>query len=607
MRASDSEHQTYRRNLVICLGLIALVWAVFGQTRLHQFINYDDPLYVLQNPHIRGGVTWSSVVWAFTHVHSQNWHPLTSISHMLDCQIFGINAGPHHIINVLLHALAAALLFLFLAQTTKSIWPSAFVAAVFAIHPLRVESVAWIAERKDVLSGVFFMLTLLAYARYVRAPSLARYVTMSILLACGLMSKPMLVTTPLVLLLLDYWPFARSTSFIRLLIEKIPLFALSLGSIVATLLAQNFALGSVEMLPLKYRLTNAIVSYVEYIAQMFWSRHLIPFYLHPENRLSILQVAGAVLLLLAITVAAFVRRKQNPYLLVGWLWYLIMLLPVIGLVQVGLQGHADRYTYLPQIGLYVVVTWLVIDQIKVQRVVLAPPAIAIVMTLSILSWKQTAHWRNTESLWTYTLTVTPESDIAHTGLAGILFAQGKIDEAIEHYRRAIATRSGNSGAQHGLAAALEQQHKVDEAIEHYEKALELQPDNVEASNALALLLVHRGDYAEAIRWWENTLRYESEDGNAANNLAWMLATCADRQLRNPSRAVELAERANRLADGKNAIVLRTLAVAYAQDRQSDRAITAAERGVQMAVTNLQPSVADDLRRYIDMFKRGEVP
>jgi tetratricopeptide (TPR) repeat protein len=320
------------------------------------------------------------------------------------------------------------------------------------------------------------------------------------------------------------------------------------------------------------------------------------------------QIAAALLLLLTISLAAVVRRKQNPYLIVGWFWFLIMLVPVIGIVQVGLQGHADRYTYLPQIGFYIALTWLVLDLAKKWRshaIVLAPGAIAVVTTLSILAWKQTAHWRDTESLWTYTLTVTPESDVAHTGLAGILFAQGKIDDAIAHYRRAIASRSGNSGAQHGLAAALTQQHKVDEAIEHYEKALELQPDNIEASNALALLLVHRGDYGGATRWWENTLRYEPDDGNAMSNLAWMLATCADRQLRNASRAVELAEHADRLAAGKNAIVLRTLAAAYAQDRQFDRAIATAERGVQIAVTNVQPTVADDLRRYIDMFKRGE--
>lgn len=605
MPAFESKHQTYRRDLLISLGLIALTWAVFGQTIGHGFVNYDDPLYLLENPHVRSGVTWANVRWAFTHVHSQNWHPLTSISHMLDCQFFDLNAGPHHAINLGLHSLGAILLFFFLARTTTSVWASAFVAAVFAIHPLRVESVAWISERKDVLSGLFFMLAIISYAHYAKRPSLGRYLTMSILLACGLMSKPMLVTTPLVLLLLDYWPLARSTSFVRLLIEKIPLFLLSLGSIGATLWAQNFALGSVEMLPLQYRLTNAIASYVIYIGQTFWPRDLIPFYLHAENRLSILQVAGALSILLAISLIAVVRRKQNPYLLVGWLWYLIMLLPVIGIVQVGLQGHADRYTYLPQIGLLIAVAWLARDLTNARRTILAPVAAGVVVTLSILAWKQTTHWHDTESLWRYTLSITPDSDVPQTGLAGILLTRGKIDEAIAHYRRALAMRSGNSGAQYGLATALAQQRKVDEAIAHYEKALELQPDNTGASNAVALLLVHRGDYAGAIAAWENTLRYEPDDGNALSNLAWMFATCADRQLRNPSRAVALAQRANELANGTNAIVLRTFAIALAQDRQFDRAVEIAERGAQVAQANGQTAMADDLRRYIDMFKRDE--
>jgi tetratricopeptide (TPR) repeat protein len=598
------------KSILVCLGLVGLTWAVFGQTLHHQFVNYDDPLYVLQNPHIRGGVTWDNVRWGFTHVHSQNWHPLTSISHMLDCQLFDVQPGWHHFINVLLHSFVVLLLVLLLNQTTNAFWPSAFVAALFAIHPLRVESVAWIAERKDVLSGVFFMLTLLAYARYVRAPSITRYITMSILFACGLMSKPMLVTVPIVLLLLDYWPLARSTSLFKLLLEKIPLCLLSLGSVVATLLAQNFALGSADMLPLKYRITNAIVSYFDYIAQMFWPRDLIPFYLHPEGRLETWRLVVAIIVLVSISFVAFVRRKRNPYLIVGWLWYLIMLVPVIGIVQVGLQGRADRYTYLPQIGLYIAITWLVVDLTKAwrrQTFVLAPAALAIVFTLSILSWKQTAHWRNTESLWSYTLSVTPDSDVAHTGLAGILFVQGKVDDAIAHYRRAIEMRSGNSGAQYGLASALEKQHKVDEAIEHYKKAVELQPDNIDASNALALLFVHRGDYVDAIAQWQNTLRYEPDDGNALSNLAWILATCADPQLRDSANAVALAQHANRLANNTNPIVLRTLAVAYAQDRQFENAIATAERGLRVAEASGNESVAADLRRYIDMFKRGESP
>src|SRR4029077_1388255 len=303
----------------------------------------------------------------FTHVHSQNLHPLTTMSHMFDCQLFGVNPGAHHLVNVFFHSIAAVLLFILLAQITSSIWASAFVAAVFAIHPLRVESVAWIAERKDVLSGVFFMLTLLAYFRWTRKQTVGRYLAMSILFGCGLMSKPMLITTPIVLLLLDYWPLNRSPAFAkatagrqrsedsgqnrsawsRLLIEKIPLFALSIGSCVATLWAQNFALGSTQFLPLQWRITNALFSYFEYIRQMFWPVDLIPFYVQPETRLEIWRLLIASISLIALTAIVIVRRKQKPYLLVGWLWYLVMLIPVIGVVQVGLQGHADRYTYLP--------------------------------------------------------------------------------------------------------------------------------------------------------------------------------------------------------------------------------------------------------------------
>src|SRR5262249_50758783 len=337
----------------IGIFLVAITWAVFGQTFRHQFINYDDPLYVLDNAHVRAGLNWRGIEWAFTHVHSQNWHPLTTISHMLDCQLFGVNPGAHHLVNVFLHSIAAVLLFVLVQQMTSRVWLSGFVAAVFAIHPVRVESVAWIAERKAVLSGVFFLLTLLAYIAYPRRQTLGRYLALSILFACGLLSKPMLITTPLVLLLLDYWPLARfeRSTTIQLVVEKIPLFALSAGSVVATLWAQNFALGTTEFLPLKWRVTNALFAYSEYVWQIFSPVDLLPFYVHPENRLELWRLAIAVFVLIALTVFAFIRCRQNPYLLIGWFWYLIMLIPVIGIVQVGLQGHADRYTYLPHIGL----------------------------------------------------------------------------------------------------------------------------------------------------------------------------------------------------------------------------------------------------------------
>jgi tetratricopeptide (TPR) repeat protein len=616
--------------LAICVALVALTWAVFGQALSDQFINYDDPLYVTNNAHVLAGLSWHSIVWAFTHVHSQNWHPLTTMSHMLDCQLFGLNPGAHHLINVLLHSAAAVLLFLLLAQMTSALWPSAFVAAVFAIHPLRVESVAWIAERKDVLSGMFFMFTLLAYVAYTRKQTIGRYLTMSILFAFGLMSKPMLVTLPIVLLLLDYWPLNRgqrsevggrkisNARWTKLVVEKIPLFALSIGSCVATFWAQNFALGSTKFLPLKWRIANAIVSYFDYIRQMFWPADLIPFYVHPENRLEPWRLAVAAIVLIGMTAIAFVRRRKNPYLMVGWFWYLVMLVPVIGIIQVGLQARADRYTYLPQIGLYIAIVWLIRDLTKSclprrslsakagrrRKIALTGAATIVIATLSILSWKQTTHWRNTETLWRHTLAVTPDSDVAHTGLAGILFVRGQIDEAIDHYERALRLRDGNVGAQYGLGKALAAKQKTDAAIFHFQKALSIQPDYIAASNDLGVLLASEGEIKNAIAAWRQTLSFDPDNSDAANDVAWVLATAADSDLRDGREALELAQRTLR-AGGENAVVLRTLAAAQAENGQFAEAIATCQRGEELAQKNGDHAMLESLRGCIESFRRGE--
>jgi len=589
--------------------LFAITWAVFGQTFHHQFINYDDPLYVIDNAHVRAGLRWGGIAWALTHVHSQNWHPLTSISHMMDCQLFGLNAGAHHLVNVFFHSLAAALLFVFLQRATASVWRSAFAAAVFALHPLRVESVAWIAERKDVLSGVFFMATLIAYVAYARKQSIGRYVTMSILFACGLMSKPMLVTTPIVLLLLDYWPLARfeRSTITKLVVEKIPLFALSAGSIVMTLWAQNFALGSTEFLPLQWRITNALFSYFEYVRQTFWPHDLIPFYVHPENRLEIWRLLIAVIFLITATVIAFVRRRQNPYLIIGWLWYLVMLIPVIGIVQVGLQGHADRYTYLPQIGLNIAMVWLIWDLTKswrTQKIILSSAAVIVVATLSILSWKQTQHWRDTEALWRHTLAITPDSDVAHAGLGGILFVRGQVDESIDHYERALRLRNGNAAAHFGLGRALARKQKTDAAIFHFQKALAIQPDYIGASNDLGVLLASKGEIKEAIEAWRQTLSFDPGDADAANNIAWVRATAADADLRDGKEALKLAERATRNG-GENPVVLRTLAAAQAENGQFADAVETCRRGGELAQKLGDRAMAESLRECAELFKRGE--
>src|SRR5437899_5027983 len=363
--------------LGVVIFLMAITWLVFGETLRHLPINFDDPGYVFRNPQITTGLTSTGILWAFTHSCMQNWHPLTWISHMLDCQFFGLNPGGHHFTNVLLHTIAVILLFLLFQKMTGALWRSAFVAAVFAIHPLRVESVAWIAERKDVLSGVFFMLTLGAYVRYVRKPASVRYVIVALLFALGLMAKPMLVTLPLVLLLLDYWPLGRfahaspakpkpKNGFARwwghrsiparLILEKIPLIALSAASSIITLFAQKRAAISIESLPLVWRMNNAFVSYVAYMWQMVCPIRLALVYPHPEYRLSLWGVALAIAFLTGVTAVVVAFRRKHPYLITGWLWYVGMLVPVIGIVQVGAQARADRYTCLPQIGLSLIAT-----------------------------------------------------------------------------------------------------------------------------------------------------------------------------------------------------------------------------------------------------------
>ena len=618
--------------LGIGLFLIAITWAVFGQTFHHQFVNYDDPLYVYENSHVRAGLSWQGVGWAFTHVHSQNWHPLTTISHMLDCQLFGVNPGPQHLVNVFWHTVAALLLFIFLLRATARVWPSALVAALFSIHPLRVESVAWIAERKDVLSGAFFMMTLLAYWRWTRNQTVGRYLTTAIFFGCGLMAKPMLVTAPLILLLLDYWPFGRmrsaksetrngkgragilltsqplnpSTSLGDLVIEKIPLFALSAGSVVATFWAQNFALGSTEFLPLRWRISNAVFSYFEYVRQMFWPVNLIPFYVHPENRLETWRLAIAILFLAFVTVIAFARRRKNPYLIIGWLWYLVMLVPVIGIVQVGLQGHADRYTYLPQIGLLIALVWLLYDlaQSHAHKMILSVAGVMIVGTLSILSAKQTGYWRDTEALWRHTLDVTPNSDVAHAGLGGILFARGQINDAIDHYETALRLRDGNVAAHFGLARALVAEQKTDAAISHLQKTLEIQPDYIAASNDLGVLLASKGEIKDAIAAWRRTLTFDPGNADASNNIAWVLSTAADADLRNGTEALGLARRAIQTG-GENPVVLRTLAAAQAENGQFSEAIETCRRGRELAERIGDQAMAESLRQCSQSFQRGE--
>ena len=571
-----------RITIAVCIFLTAIIWLVFGQTLGHEFINFDDDRYVYENREVSRGLTLDGLKWVLTHSHASLWHPLTTLSHMADCQIYGLRPAGHHFTNVVLHNLGAILLFLVFRGMTGCIWQSAFVATIFAIHPMRVESVAWIAERKDVLSGVFFMLTLGAYLRYVRAPGISRYLTLSIFLACGLMSKATFVTVPLVLLLLDYWPLQRANDFRgsrRLLMEKIPLLALSAAASVATVFAQTVTMASLEQLSLLARLKNAAVSVIVYLRQMFWPTHLAVFYPHPHDQLNIWVVLACVALIVVLTLLAIFFRQKHPYVFVGWFWYLILLAPVLGIVQAGLQARADRFTYLPHIGITMLLTWSCADltqQWRYRRIVLISMATFAIAALTVVAYQQTTFWRNSISLWEDTLAVTPDNQTAHQNLAAALWSKGRTAEANKHSRAA--------------------------AIAHARTTLKDYPFDVATHNDLGVLLAQNGDVRGGIEQWEISLQLSPDDGNALNNLAWVLATYPTDTIRDGKRAVELAAKATTLPGGNVPIVIRTLAAAYAEAGDFSKAIETGQRALDLATAQNNTSLLSTLRHEIELYQ-----
>ena len=525
--------------------------AVFWRLSTHGFINLDDAHYVIKNPHVKAGLTKKGVIWAFTTFHAANWHPLTWLSHMLDCQIYGSKPGGHHFTNVLFHIANTLLLFLVFNRMTRRLWPSAFVAALFALHPLHVESVAWVAERKDVLSTFFWMLTMWTYVRYTESPGIGRYLSVLFFFALGLMAKPMLVTLPFVLLLLDYWPLGRfgmsqsgdtvisqnhqskNTSDRRWLVahpirEKVPFLALSVLSSVITLVAQQSgeAVARLDVLPLGMRIANALVAYVSYVGKMIWPQHLAVFYPYLPSELAMWRVAGSGLLLVSISALLMRAARRYRCLVTGWLWYLGTLVPVIGLVQVGAQSMADRYTYVPLIGLFVMVAWGVSGltaRWRYRRMVLAMSTGMLLSGLTIGTWLQVGHWKTSITLWKHALNVTDNNFDAHNGLARALADEGKLDEAIGHFSKALSIDPDLADAHNGLGGALAEQGKLDEAMGHFSKALSIDPDFAEAHNNVGSLFSRQGKLDEAIGHFLQALRIEPDFAGAHTNLGIVLA------------------------------------------------------------------------------------
>ncbi|MGD0206544.1 MAG: tetratricopeptide repeat protein [Verrucomicrobiota bacterium] len=630
------------RTVFVCVLLALVTLLVYLPVRNYPFVNLDDGKYVTENPMIQAGLTWAGVKYAFTAWYGDFWHPLTCLSHMLDCQLFGLNAGRHHLVNVLFHATNAVLLLLLLWRMTGAFWQSAFIAALFAWHPLRVESVAWVAERKDVLSAFFGLLTLMAYVRYVHGVNsgmwqvtrtnpiksrvtchASRYYWLALLFfALGLMAKPTLVTLPFVFLLLDYWPLRRSSEFglpsvasgrrmgvrpalrslwakdgssesknafslstlnctpnafgaqLSTILEKWPFFALAAASCVVTFVAQKRgeAVAPLEGYPLSSRIGNAAVAYVKYLFNSVYPVNLAVIYPLPKE-IPWVQVVGAMMVLAVISWVIWRARRQRPYLLTGWLWYLGMLVPAVGLVQVGSQAMADRFTYLPLIGVFIGVVFGLGDLAKKLRLgpmVMISAAVIVLAGCLFATARQLRFWRDGETLFERALAVTKDNPVAHYTLGNCLLQRGQVEEAIAQFQKALEIAPGYTEAHDNLGIAFLHKGQVNEAMAHFQKALELQPNNVEVQN----------------------------------NLAWVLATAPNASLRNGVKAVGLAQQAKQLSGGQRPAIIGTLAAAYAEAGRFPEAVTTARQALQLATGQTSPAAVDALRTQIGLYQAG---
>ena len=531
--------------------------ALYNPVNRHPFVNYDDDRYITENPHVHNGLTWRTITWAFTATEQGNWHPLTWLSHALDYQLFHQNPAGHHFTSLLIHAANAVLLFLFLMYATRRLGPSLFVAALFALHPINVESVAWVAERKNVLCTFFFFATLIAYCWYARQPDWRRYLVFAGLFVLGLMSKPMVITLPFVLLLLDYWPLGRirgshadatAAPLSKLVVEKLPLIALSAASAVITMQAQRAggAMRSTAQFSLAVRLENAVMAYAMYLWKMIWPSHLSPIYPHPGDSLAGWQVGTSALVLLAVTAVALKFRARR-YLLTGWLWFLGTLVPVIGLVQVGDQAMADRYAYIPLVGIFIMIAWRIADLAdskQIGLVVRVIPAACVLLALSFATNRQLGYWSSNYDLWTHAVAVTGRNFIAQDNLGGALLWLGKTDEAYLHFQAAAEINPLDPMSRSNLGAYLQEHGHMAEAIEKYNRVITLTSDpGLLAATYANLGAAYRklGEDEKARTSYDQALQLNPNQYNVYLGLGELLEKQSrlDDAISNYSKAVEL--------------------------------------------------------------------
>ncbi len=657
-----------KKSLVIFIyfALTLSTLLVFWRVRNFDFINYDDNLYVSENRNIISGLTLDNVVWAFTTTRATNWHPLTWLSLMLDCQLFGPNPGWIHLVSLLLHIANTLLLFAVLKKMTAALWLSAFVAAAFALHPMHVESVAWIAERKDVLSTFFFMLTLLAYCRYTQQQNKGRYFLVLLTFSIGLMAKPMLVTLPFVLLLLDYWPLNRFApakiiktsgrqfrksapahsnrrSFYRIIAEKIPFFALSAVSSVITFLVQRSsgAIVDIDAFPLESRIANAFLSYARYMGKMFWPRNLAVFYPFDAAGITFWQVAICVLLLFLISFFVIYFGRTQRYLPVGWFWFVGTLIPVIGLVQVGAQSLADRYTYIPYIGLFIMIAWGIPELLSkwpYRKFILGVSMLIVLTAIGTCAYRQVSYWNNSTTLFSHAVEATQNNHVAHcnlakdlrnhgktalaiehfkkafkiapnypdtvNGLGCALYDQGDLNEAIVYFQKAIQVKPDSPYPRNNLGFALQKQGKLDEAVVYFTQAVQIKPDFAEARHNLANALVSQGRFDEACDQFHAALRLKPDWTEPMGNLAFLIATHPEIKGRDINEAIYLADRTCRLTSYRNPTCLGTLAAAYASAGRFPEAINTAQKAITLADDANQPQVKNIIQYHLTFYTQG---
>ncbi|HTJ00820.1 MAG TPA: tetratricopeptide repeat protein [Dongiaceae bacterium] len=638
------------RSRLVGLVLVLLTLLAYLPVRQHGFVNYDDPDYLTENPVVQNGLTAAGVKWAFTTFHASNWHPVTWLSHMLDCELFGLNPGPQHLVNVLFHAANAALLFWLLLRLTGAWGPAAVVAALFAWHPLHVESVAWAAERKDVLSTFFGLLALLAYARYAgESPAKNQraktFYALSLgAFALGLLAKPMLVTLPLVLLLLDYWPLRRLApdNWRWRVAEKLPFLALTAASCVMTYLAQRTeAVVALERFPLGLRLENAVVAYAEYLLQMVWPARLAVIYPLPH------EIATGTLILAAVMVAgisgfAWAWRRSQPCLLVGWLWYLGMLVPVIGLVQVGGQAMADRYTYLPLVGIFVAVVYgaqAAVLRWKLKPVLPWAVTAGVLAGCLTLTARQLSYWRDGVTLFTHTVAMTGDNAIArinlgvaleqagqpqaalaqykiaeqldpsrvqvHNNLGNLYDAQGQTNEALAEFREALRLQPHAPLVLCNLATLLVKLGQFGAAMTNYAVAAQLAPADARPEYLMGKAELHQGRPVAAVGHFRAALARDRNDAHALVYLARVLAASSEAAVRNGVEAVSLAERANALTGGGQPQVLDVLAMAYAEAGRFPAAIEVIEQAIPIATAAGDSDLVAAMRSREAKYQAGQ--